>query len=270
MAASNISVVKRLQAIYVKGAVISALFCACMNSVEAEQPDCPATTATLESAQVRHVHDGDTLWLRDGRKIRLIGIDTPELGRDQRPDQPFAPEARDALRKLLQDNGSRVRLGYGPQQRDRYQRTLAHLYLNDGRSVQAYLLTQGLATALTVPPNDTRSACYRQREADALAGRRGIWSLPAYQLLSVDQLGAHHAGFTRITGRVSEVHFSDKGAYLKLNRLTVKINHNDLQYFDAQTLRQLPGRNIELRGWLHPRKHHWFMSLRHPDALIID
>jgi len=57
------------------------LFCftsllAISNTVWAE-PACPADSFD-ETTTVRYIHDGDTLHLKDGRKVRLIGINTPE------------------------------------------------------------------------------------------------------------------------------------------------------------------------------------------------
>jgi len=224
---------------------------------------------------VRHVHDGDTLWLNDGRKLRLIGIDTPELARDQRPADAYAEQAREALRQLVRSSDYRISLSYGPQREDRYNRTLAHLYLLDGTSVQGHLLRQGLATAFTTPPNDTRSACYREAETQAMKKNRGIWSLPRYQSKTLQQLSSHDRGFHRIRGRVTRVYFGKKAVWIHLGRdrgksLRLRINHRDLANFDRRSLQTLQGKSIAVRGWLHPRKDHIFMALRHRDALIID
>ena len=49
---------------------------------------------------VTHVVDGDTVKLADGRTLRFIGVDTPEIGHEGRPSQPFAAEARTERDKL--------------------------------------------------------------------------------------------------------------------------------------------------------------------------
>ena len=259
--------------IYSKGAVFSVLFCACLLALPAAAGTCPPRQVD-ETARVRHVHDGDTLKLTDGRKIRLIGIDTPELARDHRgqplPAQPYAREARTALIRLLESADNRVSLAYGRQRHDRYRRTLAHLYLPDGSSVQAHLLSRGLATAFTTPPNDTRSPCYRAAESVAMERRAGIWSLPRYQLKTLYQLRPTDNGFRRIKGRVSDVRFTDKAVWIELgDALRLRINNKDLVNFNEYALKQLPGKDIQVRGWLHPKKKHFFMALRHSDALII-
>ena len=253
-----------------KGAVISAFFIAWLSAPAGWAADDCAAPPEMESVQVRHVHDGDTLWLSDGRKLRLIGIDTPELGHKQRPAQPYAEQARQALRKLVADSNHQIKLSYGPQRYDRYRRTLAHLYSADGRSLQAELLRQGLATAFTTPPNNTRSPCYRRMEAIAMDTGIGIWSLPRYRLIPAAQLNAEDNGFRRISGQVERIRFTRKGTYLELGSLLVKIKPADLRYFDHNRLQQLNGKTVQIRGWVHPRKDRLFMLLRHPDALIID
>ena len=57
--------------------------------------DCPADRID-EYVEVADVHDGDTVRLVDGRKLRLIGFNTPELARDESPAEPLATEARQA------------------------------------------------------------------------------------------------------------------------------------------------------------------------------
>lgn len=109
--------------------------------------------ASAESITIRHVHDGDTVIRADGERIRLIGIDTPELGREQRPLDPKAAEARDHLRRLIRAANT-VSARYAPERRDDYNRLLAHLYV-DNHNVQADLLRAGLTTPLLIAPNLT-------------------------------------------------------------------------------------------------------------------
>lgn len=229
--------------------------------------DCPASHYD-ETAVVKSVHDGDTLKLIDGRKVRLIGINTPELARNNQAAQPYARQARQALLQLVNQSDLQIRLVYGAQREDRYQRTLAHLYLPDGQNIQAALIRQGMATAFTTPPNDRQSRCYRQLESKAIDNKKGIWSLTDYQLYQIHELGQNSKGFHRIQGSVTKAYQSPGGFWLILdNRLRVHIKQQDLTYFDISFLQQLTGKMITVRGWLHPKKKSYFMNLRHPDAL---
>ena len=116
------------------GAFFVSLFC-----VELAQAFCPLRE-DLPRFAVRQVVDGDTLRLVDGRSIRLIGINTPELGRKGRSDEPYAMQARRRLQALVDASDGRVGLLPGEQRKDRYGRTLAHLYDAQGRNLEAQLL----------------------------------------------------------------------------------------------------------------------------------
>jgi len=113
-----------------------------------------------ETVIVKYVHDGDTLHLADKRKVRLIGIDTPELARKEKPADAFAHEAKDALKKLIASAQNKIGLVYGIEKKDRYGRVLAHLFLPDGTNIQAELISMGYAIAYTVPPNNQYADCY--------------------------------------------------------------------------------------------------------------
>jgi micrococcal nuclease len=114
-------------------------------------------------AQERHgpyrIHkfvDGDTFWVKmqNGKteKIRLIGVDTPEVKWDGlTEEQPGGRAASEYLKNLLK--GNKVLLEYDLQKYDRYGRTLAYVYLEDSTFLNAHLLEIGLARLATYPPN---------------------------------------------------------------------------------------------------------------------
>ena len=221
-----------------------------------------------ETAMVKSVHDGDTIKLSDGRKIRLIGINTPELARDNQPAQAYADEARKSLIQLIQQTEQKIKLVYGIDRHDKYKRTLAHIYLANGQNIQARLISQGLATAFTTPPNDRHASCYRALESSAIQQQRGIWSLANYQVQPSDQLVKGAKGFHRIEGRVIKTHQGKKSFWINLQGdINIRIASHDLKYFDVAELAQLKDKNIRIRGWLHPKKKGQLINLRHPDAL---
>ncbi len=92
----------------------SALFIACLLSsagVRSQAASCLPDRID-ETARVEWVYDGDTIRLADGRKLRLIGIDTPELGRKDTPAQPYSRKASNKLTKLLQQHDHEVLLRF--------------------------------------------------------------------------------------------------------------------------------------------------------------
>lgn len=248
---------------------IGALFCLCLSWQTSAGNLCPASAIT-ETAVVRSVTDGDTLRLQDGRKIRLIGINTPELAHDNRPAQPLAINAKTALGRLLAHSGNHIGLQYDRDRLDKYQRTLAHAYLPDGRSVQAALLEQGLATAYTTPPDVGLGECYRAVELQAMQQHIGLWSLADYQPKTLSQLNRHDEGFRRLRGKVTRISRGKEASWILLGeKIKIRIAGNDLIYFNQPWLQNLAGKQIEIRGWLHPEAHQYFMQLRHPDAVLI-
>lgn len=242
---------------------------------------CPAGQLD-EIANVRYVHDGDTVHLEDGRKVRLIGINTPELARDDIPDQAFARAARDVLQAEISSHGDRIGLVYGIERQDRYKRTLAHLFTPDGGNLQARLLLQGMAVAMTHPPNVAYSECYARQEKTARCEGSGIWSKPDKAVIQAAELDSQIKGFHLVSGKVEHVSQSDKGVWIFMSELMLGIHHKDLADFDQAELLSLSGKQLTVRGWLNPKSRKeakkkfrngrtvkYYMRIRHPSAIEI-
>lgn len=222
-----------------------------------------------ERTQVASVHDGDTVRLRDGRKLRLIGIDTPELARDGEPDQPYAIEARDALRAVLAKHPE-LALRLDETRRDVHGRLLAHAFLSDGTSVSAWLLERGYATALIVPPNQWNAECYQAAERRARAGNAGIWALPGYQPVPAVHLARTARGYHLIKGRVVHVGETAHSLWLDMEgNVAARIDRKDLGYFTGIPLHSLINKEVIVRGWVYPYKNELEVRLQHPSALEI-
>jgi micrococcal nuclease len=96
------------------------------------------------TAVVRHIVDGDTLVLDSGERVRLLGIDAPELAHDGAPAQYHAAESRQALAGLAA--GHVVRLVPGSGERDRHGRLVAWVFLpGDGPSLNERMVRAGCA-----------------------------------------------------------------------------------------------------------------------------
>lgn len=126
-------------------------------------------------ATVTRVVDGDTVEARiDGKveDVRYIGVDTPETVKPGTPVQCFGPRASAFNHHLVE--GRQVRLVFGVERRDAYDRLLAYVYLGR-RFVNASLVQRGLARTLTIPPNDRFAPLLRRLELDAARAGRGLW-----------------------------------------------------------------------------------------------
>ena len=149
----------------------------------------PTPTGSGETARVALVVDGDTVELADGRRVRYIGIDTPETG------QPYAADATAFNRSLVA--GQRIRLEPDAQTTDPYGRLLAYVWVDDTDTfVNLELVRQGYAMAYTVPPNVRYADAFVRAERDAREAERGLWA-PAdvpirITALNYDAPGADH------------------------------------------------------------------------------
>ncbi len=127
-------------------------------------------------AQIVSVHDGDTITVRrtdSGQKvkIRLYGIDCPELPGRSWGAQPYSKKARNFLRGILPVGGRASVLDMGC---DKYSRTVAGVVsLPDGAVVQEKLLEEGLAWVYPKYCPDCRQ--WRELERQAKEDRRGLW-----------------------------------------------------------------------------------------------
>lgn len=127
---------------------------------------------------VKRVVDGDTFWVDDGSpkgiKIRLIGIDAPETKYTGRKvPSYFGRESSAYLERLI--GGKKVRLEYDVGHFDRYGRTLAYVYLEDGTFVNARLVQDGFANVMTVPPNVKFANTFLKLERKAISQKIGMW-----------------------------------------------------------------------------------------------
>jgi micrococcal nuclease len=134
----------------------------------------PTGPTARGEAVVERVVDGDTLRLEGLGRVRLIGIDTPEI---QARVEPCGLAASAFVARLL-GPGTRVRYRTGIEQRDRYGRLLAYVRLPDGRSLNRLLLERGYARPLTISPNTERAPAFAAVADRAREAGRGIWARP--------------------------------------------------------------------------------------------
>jgi micrococcal nuclease len=155
------------------GFVLAALLVAFLNPPE------PGVISG-EFEYVQRVVDGDTLVLGTGERVRLIGVNTPESVRPNTPVQRFAREAADFTKRMVE--GKLVQLEFDPLSsrrtdgKDRYERTLAYVFLQDGTHLNAEIIRQGYGFAVSSSPPIKYQEEFRRLEREAREQRRGLWS----------------------------------------------------------------------------------------------
>jgi endonuclease YncB( thermonuclease family) len=129
---------------------------------------------------VTQIVDGDTLMLDNGLVVRLIGIQAPHLalGRDGLADWPKAAESKQALSDLTL--GKSVLLRYGGEEKDRYGRLLAQVFVTATPElwVQQQMLGRGMARVYSFPDNRACLPDLFAAEGKARIAALGIWGDP--------------------------------------------------------------------------------------------
>jgi micrococcal nuclease len=215
--------------------------------------------------RVVKVPDGDTVYLKNGDKIRLLGINTPEVAHRNRPGEPGGEEAGEALRERVL--GQRVRLERDVEKKDNYGRKLAHLYDDDGENLNLWLVEQGLAFVFLHPPNLKHAETYLAAEVGARAARRGLWALPRYQVQAMSAAKGYRNSFRRLRGTLARVRHKRKYSYLEFSDgLTASIPKRYLASFKAAGLDpdELVGQTLVLRGWVRRYRGKPSMFLNYP------
>ncbi len=143
-----------------------------------------------QAALVVRIVDGDTLMLAGGIKVRVLGIDAPEMEKDGRPADFLAHQAKAVLADLTLNKT--IALEYDRLRYDQYGRLLAYLFLPDHTLVNAELVRRGLARVYFSAPNLRYQKALLTAQQEAIEAQRGIWR----QLLQQDEpfyLGNRHS-----------------------------------------------------------------------------
>ncbi|MDH5259420.1 MAG: thermonuclease family protein [Gammaproteobacteria bacterium] len=219
---------------------------------------------------VSHIYDGDTIKLSDGRKLRFIGINTPERGRDGKKDQPFYLSAKRHLQKIIKNNHNQLKIVLGKEKYDRHKRLLAHIFTIDGKNINSELLKSGQAFSITIPPNTRFLTCYKKSEKEAQTYKRGIWSHPFSKPIKASSISKSYQGFQLVTGTVQRVGESGSSFWLNLSsNFAIRILKKDLHYFTSLHPKKLLQHRLTARGWIYLKNNEFRMTIHHPASLNI-
>ncbi len=256
---------------------------------DGEAPPCGGDV--VARGAVRHVVDGRTFTLEDGRDVRLAAVEVPPLaaGGDAAAE-PGGAAARAALDALA--GGDDVVLRGADIATDRYGRLVAYVYtLRDGAElfVQGEMVAAGLAR---VDGSNASSGCAADllaRERSARRSKLGLWADSYYDILDADNpvdVLAQRGRFALVEGKVVSVRESGATIYVNFGRrwsedFSVTIAKRNERSFTAAGLdpKGLEGRRIRVRGWIEARGgfaadgttqvHPWIEAAR-PEQIEVD
>ena len=250
-----------LQQRTLKRAPVGAFFIACLFSLQALGLCALEPGLEVETVQVAEIFDGDTVRLEDGRRVRLVGINTPEVAHRGKPAEPLAEVAKDQLQVLL--NKRPIRLLVGQDSHDHYGRVLGHLFDAEGNSIIASLLQQGAGFQVAIVPNLRYVDCYQQAQRQAREQKLGVWGHAFYEAIPAtsDDL---KGGYARIKGRLESVVLTKKAVFVELEgQVSLKIERSAVPYIDDALFDRLVSISratkvdsdlwFEARGWLSDR-----------------
>lgn len=237
--------------------------------------NCVRTVLELprQAVTVTRIYDGDTLKLSDGRRLRLIGVNTPELGHNGQADDPYAQQAKRFVADWIK--GRSLYLIPGLQSQDHYGRLLGHLSDQQGVRLSQALIAEGLGWPIAVPPNTRLADCDFATARDARLERRGVWAAPAVAASSI-----RSGGYARVRGQISRVTRARSGdLWIDLGaNLVVKVAARDQHRFDHLPTAGWHNKSIEVMGWVVDRRSDkrlmslgyapFMLPLRHPMMLL--
>jgi len=244
-------------------------------ALSASQPALPDDLQIADSGTVDEIVDGDTVVLRDGRQVRLVGTQAPKLalGRKNFIDWPLSPQSKDALGALVASET--VDLAFGGLREDRHGRTLAHLVRKDGLWVQGAMLAAGMCRVYSFADNRAAVAPMLDLERAARGEQLGIWDHPYYAIRDPREAEAQIGQFELVQGDVLHAADARSGTYLNFGRdwstdFTVFVRREDRRIFDEDgfDLLALEGRQIRVRGWLVDRDGP-MIEISHPEQIEV-
>ncbi|ORU91950.1 MAG: hypothetical protein A6F70_01315 [Cycloclasticus sp. symbiont of Bathymodiolus heckerae] len=220
-----------------------------------------------ETIRVIRVIDGDTVVLQTGQRVRLLGINAPEIGYKGKVSEIGAKAAQKYLKsKVLNKN---ITLEIDIEYEDKYTRRLAHIFLENGLHINEDMLRRGLAVLSLHPPNLKYQTDLMLAQGYAEEEQVGLWLLEDYQLKPIRLVErSKRKKWGRYSATVRKVTLSKKGAKLWLTKESyIWVSSNSYPYFT--NLKAYVGKTIEIRGW--PRKwgKHWSIQVIHPSQMIV-
>lgn len=142
-------------------------------NIDTKQVEHVESDLTEDKLTVTRIVDGDTIELSNGKKVRYIGIDTPESVAPNTEVECFGKEATVKNTDLVLNK--EVTLVKDISETDQYGRLLRYVYVDD-KFINDILVRDGYANASSYPPDIKYQDQFRQAEDEARTNNRGLWN----------------------------------------------------------------------------------------------
>jgi len=213
-------------------------------------------TSVYNHIKVKKVIDGDTIILSNGKHLRYIGLDTPEVrirkrGKFIYDPQPFSLEAKKMNKKLVENKF--IRVEFDVEKLDTYGRILGYCFVGD-TFVNDELIKEGLAVLYTKPPNVKYTKVFIESQEQARSLHKGLWGV--YEAVPSSDAYKFINQIRRVRGRVLNTYKSRKVVYLNFGRdyktdFTVIIFNDCLKFFRVKGIEPqvfYAGKEVEVWG----------------------
>lgn len=226
---------------------------------------------------VHQVIDGDTIRLTDGRIIRYLGIDTPELrekteeGWAYRP-LPYAEEAKKLNEQLVYDKN--IKIIKDKEKYDTYNRLLAYVF-SDDVFVNYQIIKQGLGVIYLWYPNFKFADLLAHAQRTAIENKKGAWA-EEFNPVNLNEIYNYKDNMISVKGRISKIDKTARSFHLKLENkkslyLTLIVYKNNISLFERNgfSMQDLKTRNIKAYGILKSHNGFLYIVISHPCQIEI-
>jgi endonuclease YncB( thermonuclease family) len=235
-----------------------------------------AEPAAARSAPVLRVYDGDTVLVRlDGReeRVRLIGVDTPEAPREDRPGHPGHAEATKVAKELIGSGPVRLISDERSRNRDTYDRLLRHVVVQDGEHLSDALIERGLGFAV-VQYSHSRIREVIELEQEARAAGRGLWSPDRVDQVSWREAPERLGEVVNVQGKFVATHNTGRICFLNFHEnyrehLTAVIFEPSFPLFPERPERFYKGKNVRLLGRVTEYRGRPQVRVHAPDQIVL-
>ncbi|MEO0106741.1 MAG: thermonuclease family protein [candidate division WOR-3 bacterium] len=235
--------------------------------------------------KVTEIIDGDTFKTEDGKTVRLLGINAPEMS------EPGGDIAKDFLALLILNK--RVRMRRDVTERDDYNRLLRYVFLDD-RFINAEMVRMGFAETRFYPPDTLYKKQLEELEKIAIRNKRGLWNFPVFQLpdttgryikisqieddkkeiISWQDAEKYYGKIKTVEGRIVATNNTGKVCFLNFHKdwkryFTAVIFASDFYKFPKNPEDYYLNRKVRVTGLIKEYQGKPEMVLKSPNQIII-